>query len=336
MAINSEKQDLDMQSKCKTILVSGASGIVGYGILKSLKYYKNIKLIGTTIYNDSVAPAFCDILEIAPKTDSIEYLDWLFQLIKKHSIDMIIPGIEVDMAFWNNHREKIESSGAFVLLNNSNLISLCLDKWKFYKKLEKYNFRYRIISTIEPDYKNIKFPVLLKPRCGFGSKGVVKITNIETLDKYKAQIGNNLMLQEFIDGDDSEVTASAFFDKNSKMKAYIMFKRELSINGFTEKAWVFEDSEIKLCIDKLADFLTPVGPTNFQFRKDNNGKWRLLEINPRISSSTSIRTAFGYNEAKMSIDYFLYGKKITQPCVKNGYAIRYMEDCIFYEDSINI
>ena len=49
------------------ILVSGASGIVGYGILRSLKKSgKELRLIGTTIYNDSVAQGFCDIFEQAP------------------------------------------------------------------------------------------------------------------------------------------------------------------------------------------------------------------------------------------------------------------------------
>jgi carbamoyl-phosphate synthase large subunit len=59
----------------KTILVSGASGVVGYGILKSLRNASNgYRLIGTTIYNDSVAPAFCDIFELAPPTQDKNYL----------------------------------------------------------------------------------------------------------------------------------------------------------------------------------------------------------------------------------------------------------------------
>lgn len=31
--------------------------------------------------------------------------------------------------------------------------------------------------------------------------------------------------------------------------------------------------------------------------------WKMKEINPRISSSTSIRAAFGYNEAEMCVSY---------------------------------
>jgi carbamoyl-phosphate synthase large subunit len=85
-----------------TILVSGASGVVGYGTLKSLRQGNpEFKLIGTSIYDDSVTPAFCDIFELAPLTSDESYIDWLCGVIEKHQVDMIIPGIEADMLRWN-------------------------------------------------------------------------------------------------------------------------------------------------------------------------------------------------------------------------------------------
>jgi carbamoyl-phosphate synthase large subunit len=76
-------------------------------------------------------------------------------------------------------------------------------------------------------------------------------------------------------------------------------------------------------------------PTNFQFRLGVDGPL-ILEINPRISSSTSIRTAFGYNESQMAVDYYLKRIAPTQPDVLGGVAVRYNDEVIFYEDSINI
>ena len=63
----------------------------------------------------------------------------------------------------------------------------------------------------------------------------------------------------------------------------------------------------------------------------------MLEINPRISSSTSLRKAFGYNEAEMCIDYFLNNSKtvIEKTNIKKGAAQRYIEYYITY-DSYNI
>ncbi len=82
-----------------------------------------------------------------------------------------------------------------------------------------------------------------------------------------------------------------FFDDDSQLCASIGMKRKLSKQGFTEAASVIEDKNIKAILQELAVIFRPVGPTNFQFRK-HQGAWKLLEINPRISSATSIRTAF--------------------------------------------
>lgn len=316
-------------NKKNNILVSGASGIVGYGILKSLKNC-GYKLIGTTIYEVSPANCFADIVLQPPMTCDENYIPWLVDTIKKYNIDMIIPAIEADMSAWNKYRDILEKTGTYVLLNNSELIEFCLDKWSFYSKLKENNFEYIIESSLIPDFEKFDLPFILKPRCGFGSKGIVKVEDRETFEKYKDEIGKTLMLQEFVGTNDEEYTISGFFDKNSNLKALLSMQRKLSKQGFTEIAKVVDLKEIKDIIEELAKIFKPIGPTNFQFR-NHKGKWKLLEINPRISSSTSLKTAFGYNECKMAVEYFLEGKEVEQPKIKKGSAIRYTEDYIFYD-----
>lgn len=323
----------------KTILVSGASGIVGYGILKSLRQSKlDYKLIGTTIYDDSVAPAFCDIFEQAPPTNDKNYIDWLHKTIKKHSVDMIIPGIEADMFMWNKKRENILKSGAKVLLNNPGLIELCSDKWNFYEKLHETGSKVAIDSRLAGSFEDLKedfkLPFLLKPRRGFGSKGIIIVDSEEVFSQYASELGSMLIAQPIVGSNEEEYTVSAFFDKSSKLLCLIELKRKLSNEGFTEKARVVSLAGVEGAIKELAKLFRPVGPTNFQFRV-HNGQLKLLEINPRISSATSIRTAFGYNESMMSVEYFLNGRVPTQPEIKQGYAVRYTEEKIFY-DSHNI
>lgn len=317
----------------KNILVSGASGIVGYGILRSLKNC-NCNLIGTTIYKISPANCFADIVLQPPLTSSPDYIAWLVKTIKDYNVDMIIPAIEADMSCWNKHRNELEKTGTFVALNNFDLIELCLDKWNFYKKLKENGFKYVIESSLEADFEKFELPFMLKPRCGFGSKGIVKVENKETFAKYKNEIGKTLMMQEFVGNNDEEYSASVFFDKNSNLRAYMVMKRKLSKQGFTEIALTVDEPELKKIIKQLAEMFKPVGATNFQFRK-HNGSWKLLEINPRISSSTSLKTAFGYNECKWTIDYFLNKIDVIQPVIKKGVAIRYTEDFLIY-DSDNL
>lgn len=325
--------------KEKTILVSGASGIVGYGILKSIRAYNlYLRLIGTTIYDNSIANAFCDIFEKAPLTRDENYINWLCEIIKKHNVDMIIPGIEDDVQAWNKAREVLQATGAYVLLNDSKLIELCSDKWNFYKELKlsgsKLAIETRLNGTFEELKEEFGLPFLLKPRCGFGSKGIIKVENKEIFSQNKQNIGDILMVQPIVGSIDNEYTISAFFDNQSNLFCQMCLRRELSKDGYTEKAEVVELESSQAAIEELAKIFKPIGPTNFQFRV-KNGELKLLEINPRISSSTSIRTAFGYNESAMSVEYFLNDKKPTQPIIKKGHAVRYTEDYIWY-DSNNI
>lgn len=323
----------------KNILVSGASGIVGYGILRSLKKSrKKLRLIGTTIYDDSIAQGFCDIFEQAIPTNDVGYIEWLIKTINKHHIDLIIPGIEADMYKWAEHISEIKASDVDVLLNNIELISLCRDKWVFYERLNENNTPHIIETSLDSDFDAIvrKFglPFLLKPRYGFGSKGIVTIDSVETFLKYQNDVGAILMAQPIVGNENEEFTTSAFCDGSGGFYASMTLKRKLSKEGFTEKAEVVKIDEMNEVLLTLCEYFKPIGPTNFQFRK-HEGHLKLLEINPRISSSTSIRTAFGYNECKMAIEYYLENKIPKQPFITQGKAVRYTEDYIFYENRDN-
>lgn len=322
------------------ILVSGASGIVGYGILRSLRALKaGHVLVGTTIHADSAAPAFCDRFELAPPTTAPGYLDWLLATLRRHHIDLLIPGIEVDVYHWVKHVSEIRCTGAVPLLNTPALIALCKDKWAFYQALKKAGLACAIESSLEPDYDTLVahfgLPFILKPRRGFGSKGIVRVTSAELFQRHCHDVGPVLMAQPIVGTDDEEFSVSAFCDGRGGRWAAMALRRKLSQEGFTDRAEVVEAAAFVPEIDQLCRLFRPLGPTNFQFRRSADGL-KLLEINPRISSATSIRTAFGYNEAAMAIDYFLNDRQPTQPTIRRGRAVRYTDDCIFHEDGVHL
>ena len=322
-----------------TVLVSGASGIVGYGILRSLKMSKRpMKLIGTSIHTDSVAPGFCNVFEVAPRTDASGYLDWLLAVLRKHQVDVAIPGIDADMYRWADHVAEIEAVETKVVINSGDLISICSDKWKFYQRLLELRLPYAIPSYLEMDFNFLKekcgLPFLLKPRRGFGSKGIVVVETAEQLTEIAPTKHATLMAQPIVGRDDEEFTVSAFCDGHGGYPASMALRRKLSRDGFTEKAEVVNQAAFSEAIRDLCQVFCPVGPTNFQFRNTDHGL-KLLEINPRISSSTSIRAAFGYNESLMAVEMALEHRMPGQPEIKRGRAVRYTEDFIFYDDSVH-
>lgn len=319
----------------KTLLVSGASGIIGYGILRSLrKSGGNFRLIGTSIHGESAAEGFCDIFELAPRTSEPHYIDWLTHVVSKHQIDLIIPGIEADVHSWSENFARIrELSEVGVMLNSPQLISLCRDKWEFYEVFRKSGHSAVIETCLEKDFellsKRFGLPFLLKPREGHASRGIVIIDSLPAFSAHRDQIGPILMVQPLVGNEDEEFTTSAFGDGQGSFYAHMTLKRKLSKTGFTESAEVVEIPEMEETLKDLCALFRPLGPTNFQFRKDH-GVLKLLEVNPRISSSTSLRTAFGYNECRMAVDFFLGKISPSQPTIRRGRAMRYTEDLIVY------
>lgn len=320
----------------KTILVSGASGIVGYGVLRSLKKSSNkYRLLATTVYEDSVAQGFSDVFELAPRTDAPHYTGWLIEVIKRHQVDLIIPGIEADLYHWNAHEEIIRKSGTEIALNKKDLVNLCKDKWDFFQYLKLTGSSLAIASSLSHDYDELVTlfgsEFLLKPRRGFASKGIIRVRNRDEFILHQNKMGEFLMAQKLIGSENEEFTISAFCDDNGGFYSIFSLKRKLSSEGFTEKAEVVDSAPFISAVEELCKYFKPVGPTNFQFRKENE-KLQLLEINPRLSSSTSIRTAFGYNESVMTAEYYLDHKIPVQPKIKWGKAVRYTEDYIYYAD----
>lgn len=324
----------------KRVMVSAASGIVGYGILRTLRQ-ANIQcfLLGTSIYDDSVAPAFCDAFELAPPTNSESYLAWLLEILEKHSIDMLIPGMEADMFFWSCHAKEIKEISALPLLNTPELISLCHDKWNFFQYLKSTGVNCLIESTLESDFNSLReklgTPFLLKPRTGYGSKGIVRVHDEHEFREHQEKIGEILMVQPIVGSDEQEYTVSSFCDGRGSIFASMAMRRKLSKDGFTDRAEVSNVDVFLPAIHELCKILQPLGPTNFQFRLCLDGP-KLLEINPRISSSTSIRAAFGFNESEMALNFFLDGTVPIQPAIRLGHAVRYTDEKIFYANSLYI
>lgn len=318
-----------------TVLVTGVGAIIGYGIIRSLRASgQDVQIIGADIFPDAVGQAWADKFVVAPFTSSDEYSNWLRSIIIQNKVDLVIPGIEQDVQFISEYRDNFSDLPVKLALNDRRLTHLSTDKWLMHQELLEINSNVRIASYLDGNFDSLSqilgLPFIVKPRKSYASKGLVKVRNRSDFMRGSEKLGSELMAQPIVGNDNDEYTVGVFGDGQGKVCSSIIFQRRLAPEGSTVKAWVRQNSELDEVIASLCAHFKPIGPTNLQFRKDGEF-WGLLEINPRVSSSTSIRTAFGYNEAEMCLDFYVEGKDIVQPSIRNGFAARYIEDQIFYD-----
>jgi carbamoyl-phosphate synthase large subunit len=124
-----------------------------------------------------------------------------------------------------------------------------------------------------------------------------------------------------------EYTVGAFGLGDGTTAGCVVMERTLSREGATARARIRRLPDLEAIVAALASLFRPVGPTNFQFR-EHEGQYLLLEINPRLSSSVSLRAAFGYNEPEMCLEHYLGGRNPKAPVIRDGSAVRYIEDAI--------
>jgi carbamoyl-phosphate synthase large subunit len=255
--------------------------------------------------------------------------------MRKHNVDLLIPGIEQDAFCYASDAGFIAGMSARFVLNQPELIHLCRDKWLMHEALRALGHSVRIPSRLNGGFEELAdifgLPFLLKPRVGYASKGLIRVSSQEHFDFNMHRLGEELMAQPIVGSDDEEYTVGVFGDGNGGVNASIILQRKLSKEGATSKACVRHLPDLDEVVKELSVSFCPLGPTNFQFRRDA-GKWWLLEINPRISSSTSLRAAFGFNEADMCVRYYLEADQIKQPFLRTGYAMRYIADFVKFEN----
>jgi carbamoyl-phosphate synthase large subunit len=313
------------------VYVSGVSGVVGYGIVRNLKRaYPNTIVYGTALDHFNIGAQIVDFFSICPRSDSESYISWLSEFIETNRIDFAIPGIDVDMNCWNLNRDVFSDAGCIPVLNDSKLIQLTENKFKFFLEVNQYQFAHTIPTRDSGTFDELcqlfgASQFIAKPKVGFAKKGFREISSKSDFEELTLENPDGLIFQPNLYSDGYEYTSSVFGDGKGGFSSIISLHRRLAGEGYSNYACSVNEMNLSSAILDYCNVFKPIGPTNFQFMVKTE-KLYLLEINPRFSSSTSMRAVLGYNESKMAIDYFEHGALPVQPAIANGSVIRFIED----------
>jgi carbamoyl-phosphate synthase large subunit len=173
------------------------------------------------------------------------------------------------------------------------------------------------------------YPVILKPRDGFASRGVQLITDEAELRFYFSRTPN-AMLQEYLSLGRTveEFTCAVFVDRDGRPTGTFMARRDLA-SGATYRAEVNVWPELHDLLRAIGAALRPRGPINVQLRLTEHGPVP-FELNIRCSGTAAIRAHFGYNEPEMLLRHYVLGETLPEPQTRTGYAFRYWNE-VFLE-----
>jgi len=327
-----------MTNKPITVLITGVGAIIGYGLINSLrKSNYDCRIIGIDIFHDAVGQKWCDTFVQGVRADSEKFIDFINDIIGTEKVDLVIPGIEQDLKALIEGFDALDHSAKYSL-NNKALYQTFDDKKETYKFLEGVADLIPYVDYSERLYEEAKekfgLPFILKQDISYASKGVAVIHEKKDFDFYSERFGEGCMAQQKLDIKEREYTCSLFGLGDGTFVNPTCLRRELSQEGATKKALNVKVNETLLdTMTKICQKCQFEGPTNLQFI-EHEGKYLLLEINARVSSSTSMRELFGVNEAQMCIDYYLMDKTPETKEQRYGTIMRYIGDAYFDSDTL--
>jgi carbamoyl-phosphate synthase large subunit len=315
------------------VLVSGVGAVIGYGIIASLRaMQEQVFILGIDLDSEAVGKHWCDAFVACPRLDAPNYKEFLVGLVQAHQIDLMIPGLpqEIDFLAAPFMKDEIPTTLA---LNQIEFIQLAQDKLALHEQLAAEglpNIPTMEVGTWREMAQALGTPFLLKPRRGMSSRGIHRIENETDLNYWKNKGGSEGIAQRIMGDVADEFTVGVFGFGDGTSTVPITFKRRLAPGGATGRAEVVSIPQLDSLVERLTQLWKPLGPTNFQFRYHAGNYW-LHDVNPRISSSSSIRAAFGFNEPQMCVEFFLRGTR-PAPEIKFGKATRYLVERVEYAD----
>ena len=178
---------------------------------------------------------------------------------------------------------------------------------------------------------NIAFPIVLKPRQGYGAIGFHRI---ETMDKLKDYIAEHMdqiehmIIQEYIPQTDIQYEAAVFVDQNNAIKSAMVFEKNRWFpvdGGSSTLNTSVKDPDIVANCSRLLQGINWRGCADIDLIRDpRDGVAKVMEINPRMSGSAKIVLLSGVNLAlqllEMAVgeevtDYFEYKTGVKLRCL---------------------
>lgn len=254
----------------------------------------------------------------APRGNSNAYIEFILDVVQKEKINYLIPLTDVEVDVLSMHRNDLEKAGAVLCLSSAWSVATCRNKFVFQKTLKDHGLKCTIPTYTSKDMEahavwRQSSVWVGKPVNGRSSEGLRKIRSREQFLRLLPDIDtSNYIFQPYIWNEDSHVVTVDVIRQAAREAFVAMPRRELlrTNNGAGTTVEIFRSNELVGLCKEIADILDILGCVNFEFI-ETNGRYYILECNPRFSGGVGFSCLSGYNFVENHLRCF-FGKKIDE------------------------
>jgi carbamoyl-phosphate synthase large subunit len=246
----------------------------------------------TTLATDTsaLAPALyvADRHALVPRIDDPGYIAALAELVRVHSVDLVVPLTDLDHRLLAARREELD---ALVLLPDLPTVERTADKYLAHLFFQQHGIPSPPSWLPEELPDTIPFPVLVKAREGFGANGIYKARSHEELDFFLRYTEHPSMVQKVCTG--IEFSIDVFCDLDGICLGAVPRTMLHSTGGESVKGETIKDMELIEFAAHVAQTLRLRGPACIQCFREDDGTHRVTDVNPRFGGGFPLPTAAG-------------------------------------------
>ncbi len=281
----------------------------------------NVNIFSYELENE-VPIACVGVVIIGKKWKDKDLLDDLKANIEKYNINIVLAF--VDPAIYVISELKMLCPNVFIPVSAPELCNIMFDKVFSAEWFRKHNISQPAFYT---DPSTFRYPVILKPRTGSASKGIIVCKTEAELPEVDS---SQYLVSEFI-ADHTEFSVDCYVSQFGVVTSVVPRIRLETVGGEAVRSKTVKDTAI---IEESKKILTAGqfrGPITIQYIKDNtNGNVYVMEINPRLGGAVVTSIGAGSGIIKMILNEYLGNsiKPITD-WRDNTVMVRYFNEVIF-------
>lgn len=269
---------------------------------KLVSYFKESGFDKVVVTDCSkLAPALyvADAYYIVPRMDTPEYLPTILSICEQNDINAVLPLQEDELWLLSENKKLFIDKNILPIVSKPETIELCRNKMDFCRFMDKNNIpvlkSYEDLNAFVQEFQNKKekFPVFVKPVCGAGSVGAMKVSDMELLQALFHTVKEPLMIQRFSEG--KEYGADIYVDILTGEITDIFVKEKIRMRaGETEKSVSVKNDRLFSLIKQTVQELSLTGPVDMDIF-ETDGQYYISEINPRFGGGYPHAYACGVN-----------------------------------------
>jgi len=240
---------------------------------------------------DPLAPALyhCDLRVIVPRIADPEYVPALARLRDEHDVGLVVPLNDLDFPVLAPERERL--APALVLLPGAEASTRMSDKLEAHSFFVENGIASPRSWAPEEVPDDVRFPVLVKAREGFGSRNIFRAADREQLDFFLAYTDVPSFVQEQCLGE--EFSIDVFCDLDARCLNAIPRTMLLSKGGESIKGASIRDRELIEHGARVAETVGIRGPANIQCFREPDHSLPITDVNTRFGGGFPVPLAAG-------------------------------------------